>query len=377
MGKTDVQVLQQSDSTSGSKWKTIGVKVKETELGIFNKQLQRFGWQTLGDLVKDLMAGKIERLSPDKEIEIMKIQAQAGGLLTSQLGDYSEFYKKIDYEDFKQWLKNNYQERTARSYCNYFLRYSDMFFGPNPSNELFKLAPHKRSWIIQSMRRFGDYYFFKYGTKDVIQLISRIIERHDLNRDLDQKDRIYLVDNGFIQEKINKLLSIPGDMGFIVKIGLFSGLREDEARYIHQKEICANNVGCRCDCLHVVHKQNGVTGIGINWIRGNKKCYLTLMPTRLWQAFRERSSFSEAEQQAANKITKHNADILYIAMRKIHYNVMRSNAMMAFEQADVLAGRAKSTSAQFYVAYELDKMAEKYKEAWRKFGVNTDELAIV
>ena len=377
MGITDVQTFHHSDASSGSKWKTIGVKVKESELGIFNRQLQRFGWQTLGDLVKDLMAGKIERMTPDKEIEIMKIQAQAGGLLTSQLDDYSEFYKRIDHEDFKQWLNNNYHERTARSYCNYFLRYSDIFFEPNPPNELFKLAPHKRSWIIQSMRRFGDYYFFKYGTKDVKQLISRIIERYDLNRDLDQKDRIYLVDNGFIREKINKLLAIPGEMGFVVKIGLFSGLREDEARYIHGKEICANNVGCRCDKLHVVHKQNGITGIGINWIRGNKKCYLTLMPTPLWQKFRKRSSFSEAEQQAANKITKHDAGILYIAMRKIHYNVMRFNAMMTFEQADVLAGRAKSTSAQFYVAYELDKMAEEYKEAWQRFGVNTDELAIV
>ena len=49
-------------------------------------------------------------MSPDKEIEIMKIQAQASGLLTSQLGDYSEFYKKIDHEDFRQWLNNNYQE---------------------------------------------------------------------------------------------------------------------------------------------------------------------------------------------------------------------------------------------------------------------------
>ena len=66
MGKIDLQTFQQSDGASGSKWKTIGVKVKESELGIFNKQLQRFGWQTLGDLVKDLMAGKIESMSPDK-----------------------------------------------------------------------------------------------------------------------------------------------------------------------------------------------------------------------------------------------------------------------------------------------------------------------
>ena len=136
MGTSGVREVQQSETSIGSKWKTIGVKVKESELGIFNKQLQRFGWQTLGDLVKDLMVGKIERMSPDKEIEIMKIQAQASGLLTSQLGDYSEFYKKMDHEDFEQWLKNNYQERTARSYCNYFLRYSDIFFSPNPSCEL-------------------------------------------------------------------------------------------------------------------------------------------------------------------------------------------------------------------------------------------------
>jgi deferrochelatase/peroxidase EfeB len=75
------------------------------------------------------------------------------------------------------------------------------------------------------------------------------------------------------------------------------------------------------------------------------------------------SSFSEVEQQAASKITKHNAGMLYLAMRKIHYNVMKFNGMMTVEQSDVLAGRTKSTSAQFYVGYRLDKMVEKYKEA--------------
>lgn len=120
MGSADANIIQQGDATSGSNWKTIGVKVKESELGIFNKQLQRFGWQTLGDLVRDLMLGKIERTSPDKQLEIMKIQAQSGGLLTSQFGDYSDFYRKIDHEDFNNWLKNNYQQHTATSYSNYF-----------------------------------------------------------------------------------------------------------------------------------------------------------------------------------------------------------------------------------------------------------------
>ena len=59
-----------------------------------------------------------------------------------------------------------------------------------------------------------------------------------------------------------------------------------------------------------------------------------------------------------------------MAMRKIHYNVMRAKDIMTFEQADVLAGRAKIISAQHYTAYELDNMAEKYKQAWDKFGVD-------
>ena len=48
---------------------------------------------------------------------------------------------------------------------------------------------------------------------------------------------------------------------------------------------------------------------------------------------------------------------------------------MDINEADILAGRAKSVSAKHYALYELDKMTEAYKEAWQRFGVNTDELA--
>ena len=50
---------------------------------------------------------------------------------------------------------------------------------------------------------------------------------------------------------------------------------------------------------------------------------------------------------------------------------------MDINEADILAGRAKSVSAKHYAMYELDKMAEEYKEVWQRFGVNTDDLAIV
>ena len=38
------------------------------------------------------------------------------------------------------------------------------------------------------------------------------------------KDRIYLVSPNFIEEKIKKIMEIPGEIGCIIRLGLFSGL---------------------------------------------------------------------------------------------------------------------------------------------------------
>ncbi len=62
---------------------------------------------------------------------------------------------------------------------------------------------------------------------------------------------------------------------------------------------------------------------------------------------------------------------MFVELRKIHYNVMRR--VRDINEADILAGRAKSVSAKHYAMYELDKMTEACKEAWQRFGVNTDE----
>ena len=46
---------------------------------------------------------------------------------------------------------------------------------------------------------------------------------------------------------------------------------------------------------------------------------------------------------------------------------------MDMNEADILAGRAKSVSAKHYSMYELDKISEYYAQAWEKFGVNISE----
>jgi hypothetical protein len=79
---------------------------------------------------------------------------------------------------------------------------------------------------LQALKRFGDYYFWKYNSREV--LVKTTIERYMLNRDLDMKDKIYLVNPNYLQSKINALMAILGEIGFTVRMGLFTGLREDE-----------------------------------------------------------------------------------------------------------------------------------------------------
>ena len=283
----------------------------------------------------------------------MKINMQGSGQNTVQLGAHYDFYKNIDMDDLLKEFMKRYHSRTARCFVSYFTKYADTFFGNNPDVELFKLKPHKRSGILQSIKKIGDYYLWKYNTRDIQDLVKRIIERYELNRDLDMKDKIYLVNPHYIQTKLKALLSIPGEIGFIVRIGLFTGLREEELYYLHDKEICNNELGCKCKNLHPISLDNGTTIIGINWVRANKKAFVTILPTKMWEEFRTMLKFDRSNIVAAHTIAKRDADILYVGLRKIHYNVMRFNNTMTADEADALAGRAKTTSAQHYVLHDL------------------------
>lgn len=354
-------------------WKNVAVKIRENDLVILNRQLGRLGYETLGELVKDLLLGKITHLTDEKQIEAMKINLQATGQNTVQLGGHYDFYKSVDIDDLLKEYMKRYHPKTCRCFVSYFRRYADIFFANNPDIELFKLKPHKRSWILQSMKKIGDYYFWKYNTRDIQDLVKRIIERYQLNKDLDMKDRIYLVNPHYLQTKLKVLMSIPGEIGFTVRVGLFTGLREEELYYIHGRELCDNELGCKCKNLHPINLDNGMTIIGINWIRGNKKVYITILPTKMWEQFRRIIKFDRSDIMAAHNMTKRDAEILYMNLRKIHYNVMRFNDSMNADEADALAGRAKTVSAQHYILHDLKLFTDKYIKSWSNFGIEISE----
>jgi intergrase/recombinase len=368
----NVMTKPKSDNYGNNKtveFKTIGTKVKNMDIPILNQRLKIYGYQTIGELIRDFIKSKFPPIHDDEELKSMKSNLQQNGQWTSLSGSYPSFLNNIDYDEMLKFYVNNLRlnNKSGRDLVSYFRRYYDIFFGKDP-DEILKYAPHKRSWILQSMKKFASYYKYKTGNPDCEDVVKRMIERYNLNVSLDMKRAIYVVDDNYVVNKIEKLTRIQGVIGFIIKVGLFSGLREEEIIYSHSKEICPDNAGHMCDRLHVINKPNGMSVITLNWFRGNKQCYFFIMPTNIWKQFRSLSRFTRKEEiNSAHNIVKREVGIKFMDLRKLHYNVVRNT--MDPNEADVLAGRAKTVSAQHYALYQLDKMAESYKQAWEKFGI--------
>jgi hypothetical protein len=72
------------------------------------------------------------------------------------------------------------------------------------------------------------------------------------------------------------MISVP--IGFTSRLGLVTGLREQELLYIKEKPVCNDGHGCDCENLHLVNCKNGMTIIAIRWTRGNKKALATILP---------------------------------------------------------------------------------------------------
>jgi hypothetical protein len=73
------------------------------------------------------------------------------------------------------------------------------------------------------------------------------------------KERIYLVSPQFVEEKVQIIFELPREIGFISRLGLVTGLREQELLYINEKLVCTDGYGCDCQELHLVNCKNGMT----------------------------------------------------------------------------------------------------------------------
>lgn len=250
----------------------------------------------------------------------------------------------------------------------YFKRNEGIFF-KNP--ELIRQeSASVRAWICDCLRRFAEYYDLRYQNPELKLLTREIIERYELNRKTKMHDRLWIADEGYLEKAINKVLTVAaiGELGTLIRFALFGGLRGEEIDYVHDKPVCGKLASCNCENLHVVNKPEGFTVVVINRIVGQKHCYFTIIPTSMWQDFRNLPSVNYDLRKIAHNMIKHGTDgeTTFMDLRKYHYNINVRSGMREMG-AEVLAGRAKTVSARHYLLNEIDLLTRHYSDVWRPY----------
>jgi intergrase/recombinase len=369
--RTRIRLVEEQGGPLHPYGRTLSVRLKQDELAALNQRLKLDGLDTFSDLVRSYLDGKISKSNKsDHHLERLLIRLKQKNITDPLTGEVTPtFYKSVDIEDFRQYLKGKYKySRHGDTLANYYQRFAEFFF---TKPEIVRAeSGRNRSWICDTMRRFGEYYDYKYQNPELKMLIREIIERYEINHHMRMHDQVWIADQGYLDNTITKILTTftRGELAILIRFALFTGLRGEEIAYVHCKPLCTKLASCNCENLHVVNKANGISVIVVNRIMGQKHCYFTIVPTSLWLDFRALPKADYELRKFAHLSIKEatNGDVALMDLRKFNYNVNVRSEMKEMG-AEVLAGRAKTVSARHYLLNELDLLAEQYRKAWQGY----------
>ncbi|HKO65083.1 MAG TPA: integrase [Candidatus Nitrosocosmicus sp.] len=319
----------------------------------------------MNEFVHAWIKGEYPKHENNEQVKNLIERIRDRGIKDPLTGEFNPtFYRNVKSGELLTDLSKRYAyPKHAKDLVRYFERYVEIFF---TKPDLIRAeSGHKRAWICDAMRRFGEYYDRKFHNPELKLLIQEIIERYELNRKMKIHDRIWISDDNYIKKQIKKILQIDGDIGILIKFALFSGLRGEEITYVHDTPICNNLSGCNCPNLHIIDKENGYSVIVLNRSVGQKHSYFSIVSTIIWKEFRNLDKANYEQRKIAHSFVKNYTDneSSFMDLRKFHYNILCRSGLKE-RGAEILAGRANSVSAKHYLIYELDKMVEEYSISW-------------
>ncbi len=349
-------------------WKSVTVRLKEYELAMLNSKLKINGFDSFSQFVHAWIKGDYPVHENNEQVERLLNRLRDKGIVDPLTGEFNPtFYRNINSEEMLKDLSKRYvYPKHAKDLVRYFERYVEIFF--TKPQLIRDETGHKRAWICDAMRRFGEYYDRRFHNPELKLLIQEIIERYELNRKMKMHHRVWISDEDYIKKMVSIALKVDGELGILIRFALFSGLRGEEISYVHDSVICENQLGCICQNLHVMDKDNGYSVVVLNRSVGQKHSYFTIIPTAIWNHFRKLERVNYAQRQTAHTILKNYTDnkVSFMDLRKFHYNILCRSDLRE-QGAEVLAGRAKTVSAKHYLIYEIDKMVVQYSKAWERY----------
>ena len=95
----------------------------------------------------------------------------------------------------KDLSKRYVYSKHAKDLVRYFERYSEIFF--TKPQLIRDQTGHKRIWICDAMRRFGEYYDRRFHNSELKLFIKEIIERYEINRKMKIHHRVWMSDENY------------------------------------------------------------------------------------------------------------------------------------------------------------------------------------
>ena len=123
-------------------------------------------------MVHDFIKGQFPKVTEDRQIDNLFHNQQTGGLKSLlEGGSDRDFYEKADTKDMYNYYLHirKFHPNTCRDLISYFKRFRELFFTER-IEEIRVTSPRIRSKIMDSFRKFGQYYLYKYNNDQCMDL---------------------------------------------------------------------------------------------------------------------------------------------------------------------------------------------------------------
>ena len=268
----------------------------------------------------------------------------------------------IDWDDFERWLrefKKLKHPRDPRNYRLYAEKHLPLLL--RTPEVVAGFPPKKRSWILRglySLREYLSYLYARERNDAYLELREEImlrIEAYQINKGVGTQASLKLVKRDTVERLMKDIGRVKGAEGAWYRFLLYTGLREEEAKWLK-----ANFEKCQTESygnveLIVFYDRDGRPLLK----RGRKNAWFTLVPSSVLHEFLSCEDMP-LELLRASFRSRFNENLRFL--RKVHYNILKGEMKPAVLNA--LQGRVKETDARHYLLHFIDEMVEKYRRAW-------------
>ncbi|MCD6488656.1 MAG: hypothetical protein J7K21_05470 [Desulfurococcales archaeon] len=267
---------------------------------------------------------------------------------------------------YREYLLKRYRSRDHAIWC--WNRAKDLVLALKDPSVLRKFSYRRAVGVLEAVPSIKEYAKLIYGIELGIdtKLLRKFLPPRKIQDITNAILEIELKETGeaksIIQtslEYVNTILARDSKYKIPVITNFFTGLRPSEVKYMLENWNKLRKI-----------KLNGVYLVVLNYDRGKKKAYITLLPEKLYSIIDNNKPYVLSEYW--NDHVRHKYGINLYIFRKSFIAI--TSDLLDDAERDLLEGRLRSIQVKHYVKH-IRLIAQKYLEAFKPYLYLLDSLS--